>query len=89
MTLFKEGPLCPLPCPLKDEGVTGWNPEELYHELSKMCFVRDPYERATFSKVSETIEKRLTEKEMLYYANMEETYQSEYCNTYLKFGKSL
>ena len=88
MTLLEEGPLCPLPCPLKNEAVAGWDPEELYHELSNMCFVRDPNERATFSKVSETIEKRLTEKEMLYYANMEEKYQSEYCNAYLKFAKS-
>ena len=86
MALLEDG--YRLPCPLNNQSVTGWNLEELYKELSDMCFVTDPNERATFSKVVESIEKRLTGKEMLYYANIEEKYQSEYCNNYLKFGKS-
>ena len=89
LTLLEEGPLCPLPCPLRNESVTGCDPEEVYHELSNLCFVRKANERATFKEISESIEKWLTGKEMPYYANMEEKYQSEYCNIYLKFGKSL
>ena len=83
-----EDPKYKLPCPLDNKSVTGWDPEDLYNELSNMCFMRDPNERPPFSKVIESIEKRLTGKEMLYYANMEEKYQSEYCNIYMKFGKS-
>ena len=82
-----EDPKYKLPYPLDNKSVTGWDPEDLYNELSNMCFMRDPNERPPFSKVIESIEKRLTGKEMLNYANMEEKYQSEYCNNYMKFGK--
>ena len=63
MALLEGGPLCPLPCPLKNEGVKGWDPEEVYHELSNICFVREANERATFKEVSEPIEKRMTGKD--------------------------
>ena len=77
-----------LPCPLDIKNVTTWKPEELYNELSNMCFKEDPKERKTFSSVVESIEDRLTGAEMLSYANMENKYQSEYSSNYLRFGKS-
>ena len=45
-----------LPCPDNIKLATNWSPEVLYDELTKLCFIADPDDRATFSEVVQSIE---------------------------------
>ena len=76
-----------LPCPKGVKSVLTWSPENLYENLSKVCFVADPIERAHFSDVVALIEKELSSEEILRYGEMTEKYQLVHANNYLRFGK--
>ena len=77
-----------LECPTDIKNVSTWSPKELFEEVTKLCFVEDPNDRATFSTVVKTIETNLSTEEMSFYEQLDKKYQSERCSNYLKFGKS-
>ena len=75
---------CHLPCPADINDISTWSPKGLYNEISKMCFVPDPMERASFSQVVELIEKELSQEEMIHYTQMSDRYLSTSANQYLQ-----
>ena len=77
-----------LPCPDNIKHATDWNPELLYDELAKVCFLEDPEERASFSEVVKVIEKQLSKQEIAHFERTDEEYQCTRTNNYLKIGQS-
>ena len=63
-----------LPCPTETNDITSWSPHQFYTKISNECFVEDPTERCTFTKVVEIIETELTEREI----RLHETFQGKY-----------
>ena len=78
-----------LPCPTDVKSISQWNPENLYEDLSKLCFNEDPNERGTFSQVVSAIENHLSQEELSFYKEMEEKYKSERSNYYMQIGKNM
>ena len=52
-----------LPFPSDSKDINSWTPKTLYNNLSNVCFVMDPENRASFSDVVDMIEKDLTKEE--------------------------
>ena len=78
----------PLSCPSEVKGITSWDPEIVYEDIKKLCFIEDPNERGTFSQVVETIERHLSEDELSSYQEMEEKYQTERSIYYMHLVKN-
>ena len=77
-----------LPCPTDIDKITSWSPQMLYEELSKVCFLAEPDDRASFEDVTSIIEKQLTEDEISEYREMEDKYQNNRANNYLRIGQN-
>ena len=75
-----------LPCPPDVTNIIGWSPENLYNNLSKVCFEEDPNERASFVDVVGIIENELSEEDKNRYTQMCETYENTHAVNYLKVG---
>ena len=75
-----------LQCPMEVKNISSWEADKLYNDLSEKCFWKDPNTRATFSKIIEVIEEKLTSDELLFYVKMNEKYQEERSSRYLKLG---
>ena len=75
-----------LPCPTDIDKVISWSPQMLYAELSKVCFLAEPDDRASFEDVTSIIEKHLNDVEISQYREMEDKYQNDRAKNYLKIG---
>ena len=72
-----------LQCPKEVDQIKGWNAKEMFNNLSSACFLSDPLERASFSKIVEIFESALFEEEIENYNEMKEVYQSTRIDNYL------
>ena len=76
-----------LPCPSEILNITSWDPQRVYKDVTELCFIEDPNERGTFSKVVAAIQAHLSEEELSLYREMEEKYKSERSDYYTRLGK--
>ena len=72
-----------LPCPTEANEIKTWSPQHLYDKLSKICYVKDPTERGSFSDVVACIESDLSETEKILHAKMREAYIQIRANNYI------
>ena len=77
-----------LECPDDIKIVSTWSPTAMYHELSSICFVKEPANRGTFSDVVTIIEKELSDGEKLQYKELNKKYQHERGTKYVKIGQN-
>lgn len=75
-----------LPCPREADHCESWSPVLLYNQLSKICFLADPENRASFLDVVRVIENTLSSNEKKCYEQMCEVYESTRAVNYLKIG---
>lgn len=76
-----------LPSPPDIRHISNWSPEKFYQELSKVCFVENPNDRATFADVVKIIENELLVEEKFRYTEMDHRYQSTLAKDYQQIGK--
>lgn len=72
-----------LPFPDVAKDIQSWGARNLYENLSKICFVNDFTNRASFTTIIERIETELLQDEKALYAQMHESYLQIRANNYI------
>ena len=75
-----------LPCPEGFGKVTTWLPQEFYSKLSKICYIVEPRDRASFSDVVEVIEKELTKDELDKYIQENKNYEQTKADVFCRLS---
>ena len=63
---------------IKAQKYTTWSAQELYKEISDVCFKADPLSRADFSQVVSIIHRFLNEEELTRYNDMQTKFEETY-----------
>ena len=66
-----------LPCPDDAREIEGWPARQLYHEVTRRCFVPEPENRADFFEIGGIIENYLTSEESIIYSDIKNDYYTK------------
>jgi len=77
-----------LQCPKEVKLCQVWSPEELYNELTEVCFLTEPEKRASFSDVIKILEAHLSLDEKESYSKLCDIYDKTKTEKYLAIQKS-
>ena len=66
-----------LSCPDDAREIEGWPARQLYHEVTRRCFVPEPENRADFFEIGGIIENYLTSEESIIYSDIKNDYYTK------------
>ena len=66
-----------LDCPKEVNQITSWSAKELFKNVSNVCFIAEPLDRASFSQVVDIIKLQMTSDEIVRYNRRKDVYDSK------------